>query len=295
MQKRIGASAKRGRFPGAGRAFAQILGFAAVLLALAAFAANVSAKSHALDVIFLDAGKADAFVLLTKNSAVVIDAGEDDMGEKLVDFLRERGVSRVDALFITHFDKDHVGGADALIEALPVGAVYESACQKDAKQTRQYREALASQNLVPTVLTENAAFAIDGVQYSIDVANLPCEGNNASNDSSLVIRVQHGQTRFLFAGDAENDRLRELLDEGDLACDVLKVPHHGKRESLSEAFFQAASPAYAVITSDAENPEDETVLNMLSSIDATVYLTRQGTVFCRSDGETLSFSQEAAQ
>ena len=266
----------------------------ALMLALLLFASGALAEPGTLEVAFLNAGKADAFVLLTENSAVVIDTGENSMGDALVDFLLERGVSRVDALFITHFDKDHVGGADALLAALPVSAVYESACEKDNKQTRQYREALEDQGLTPIALQENTALEIDGVQYAISVTNLPCTGKNASNDSSLVIRVQHGQTRFLFAGDAENDRLAELLREGGLACDVLKVPHHGSYESLSSAFFQAASPTYAVITSDEEHPEDETVLHILSSLGTTVYLTRLGDVFCLSDGETLEFSQASS-
>ena len=85
----------------------------------------------------------------------------------------------------------------------------------------------------------------------------------------------------------------ELLEEGDLASDVLKVPHHGGYEALSSAFFQAVSPEYAVITSDAENPEDETVVHILSSLGATVYLTRLGSVTMVSDGENLDVSQAA--
>ena len=143
------------------------------------------------------------------------------------------------------------------------------------------------------VLAEDVAFAIDGAQYAVDAAQHSYTGENASNDMSLVVRVEYGQTSFLFAADAENDRLFELLEEGDLASDVLKVPHHGGYEALSSAFFQAVSPEYAVITSDAENPEDETVVHILSSLGATVYLTRLGSVTMVSDGENLDVSQAA--
>lgn len=214
----------------------------ALMLALLLFASGALAEPGTLEVAFLNAGKADAFVLLTENSAVVIDTGENSMGDALVDFLLERGVSRVDALFITHFDKDHVGGADALLAALPVSAVYESACEKDNKQTRQYREALEDQGLTPIALQENMALEIDGVQYAISVTNLLCTGKNASNDSSLVIRVQHGQTRFLFAGDAENDRLAELLREGGLACDVLKSAAPRQLRIAQQRIFSGCLP-----------------------------------------------------
>ena len=274
--------------------FRKCVAILCVLLALFYAPGSAREESGWLEVVFLDAGKADAAVLLTEHSAVVIDTGENKTGDDLVDFLRSRGVSHIDAMIITHFDKDHVGGADKVLEAFSVGAVYECAWEKDSKQVRQYRDALESQGIQPVVLTEDAAFAIDGAQYAIDAARLSYAGENASNDMSLVIRVEYGQTSFLFAADAENDRLFELLEEGDLASDVLKVPHHGGYEALSSAFFQAVSPEYAVITSDAENPEDETVVHILSSLGTTVYLTRLGSVTVVSDGENLTISQVAS-
>lgn len=93
-----------------------------------------------------------------------------------------------------------------------------------------------------------------------------------------------GKRVFSLRRTRKTTRLFELLEEGDLASDVLKVPHHGGYEALTSAFFQAVSPEYAVITSDAENPEDETVVHILSSLGATVYLTRLGSVTMVSDG-----------
>lgn len=273
--------------------FRKCLAMLCVFLALFCAPGSAREESEWLEVVFLDVGKADAAVLLTEHSVVVIDTGKNKTGEDLVDFLRSRDVSHIDVMIITHFDKDHVGGADKVLEAFSVGTVYECAWEKDSKQVRQYRDALESQGIQPVVLAEDVAFAIDGAQYAVDAAQYSYTGENASNDMSLVVRVEYGQTSFLFAADAENDRLFELLEEGDLASDVLKVPHHGGYEALSSAFFQAVSPEYAVITSDAENPEDETVVHILSSLGATVYLTRLGSVTMVSDGENLDVSQAA--
>lgn len=274
--------------------FRKCLAMLCVFLALFCAPGSAREESEWLEVVFLDVGKADAAVLLTEHSVVVIDTGKNKTGDDLVDFLRSRDISHIDAMIITHFDKDHVGGADKVLEAFSVGVVYECAWEKDGKQVRQYRDALESQGIQPVVLEEDMAFAIDGAQYAIDAARLSYEGENASNDMSLVVRVEYGQTSFLFAADAENDRLFELLAEGNLASDVLKVPHHGGYEALSSAFFQAVAPKYAVITSDAENPEDETIVHILSSLGATVYLTRQGSVTMVSDGENLDVSQAAS-
>ena len=96
----------------------------------------------------------------------------------------------------------------------------------------------------------------------------------------------------MFAGDAENARLAELLKEGSLSHDVLKVPHHGKAETLSAAFFQAVGPSYAVITSDEKNPEDEVVPALLRQLGAEVFLTREGTVTALTDGENIRLTQQ---
>ena len=261
------------------------------LLALCLLGVCLPAAAERLEVVFLDAGKADAFILFTGNSTVVIDTGKDKMGKKMVEFLQERGIERIDAMFITHFDKDHVGGADSLLEKLPVSVVYEPSYFSDGKQYLQYREALDAAQVRNVRLTENLSFELDGVSYRVDVANKEDYGVDEENDFSLVISVTYGQTSFLFAGDAENARLGELLAEGNLAHDVLKAPHHGAAEKLSAAFFAAVNPKYAVITSDEEKPEDPGVVQALQDLGTEVYLTRLGGVACVSDGETLTFSQ----
>ena len=123
------------------------------------------------------------------------------------------------------------------------------------------------------------------------MANRDDYGEDEENDFSLVVRLTHGNVRFLFAGDAENARLAELLDEGDLASDVLKVPHHGRYADLSAAFFAAVSPQYAVITSDEDDPEDPETVRALEAAGAQVLFTREGTVTLVSDGEGVRAAQ----
>lgn len=94
-----------------------------------------------------------------------------------------------------------------------------------------------------------------------------------------------------FAGDAENARLAELLDEGDLDSDVLKVPHHGRYERLSAAFFAAVSPQYAVVASSQDDLEDAETVYALQAAGAQVLLTRNGAVEIVSDGQSVSIAQ----
>ncbi len=244
------------------------------------------------EVLFMNAGKADAAVILTPGSTVVIDTGTNKAGKQLASFLVERGIDRVDVMIITHFDKDHVGGADQVLKALPVALVIEPDYAKESKQRSDYLAALASspETRIET-LAENASFELDGLHYDIDVANAAYYGEDEENDFSLVTRVIAGQVSFLFAGDVESMRMAELLREGSLKSDVLKVPHHGREDKLSDNFFDAVSPSLAVITSDLEDPEDEAVLRLLREIGAEVRLTREGAVCVLTDGKSITVRQ----
>lgn len=265
---------------------------ACLLSALMMLPAGGSAQSRQLEVVFLDAGKSDAIVILTDSSTVLIDAGRNSMGKEIVALLKTRQVERVDVMIITHFDKDHVGGADKVLEAIPVNLVIEPVYQKESKQRDDYMQALEQTQTRVESLSGNASFELDGASFSIDVANESDYGPDEENDFSLVTSLRFGQVSFLFAGDAENARLAELLKEGGLSHDVLKVPHHGKGEKLSAAFFRAVGPSYAVITSDEKNPEDEAVLVLLGQLGAEVFLTREGTVTALTDGESIRFTQQ---
>jgi len=249
------------------------------------------AQASELEMIFFNAGKADACLLKTENSTVLIDTGKNKFGKEIVSYLEENRINEIDVLFITHFDKDHVGGADKVLEEITVHQIYEPDYTSDSKQYVQYKEAVASSGAEVITLSQNAAFELDGVTYVIDVANQKYYGEDEENDFSLVISARHGEKAFLFAGDAENPRLSELLMEGVGNHDLLKVPHHGKAENLSASFFEAVMPAYSIITSDEEDLEEASVVNALKQY-GKVYLTHYGSVKVFSDGTSLTVEQK---
>lgn len=82
-----------------------------------------AAETEPLKVTLLKVGKADAIAIQTEKNTMVIDTGEEEDGEELVFYLKNQGITQVDILLITHFDQDHVGGADTLIESMDVERV----------------------------------------------------------------------------------------------------------------------------------------------------------------------------
>ncbi len=259
----------------------------ALLLACALLTGCAAAEGENLTAVFYDVGKADAMLLYADGAAILIDTGLNKSGKQIVADLSARGVERLDLLIITHFDNDHVGGADSVLAGIPVDRVLEPVYEKESKQVAQYREALDAAGLTAEGLTENLSLEIGPLRLEIDVANEAFYGEDEENDFSLVVRLTHGSVRFLFAGDVENPRLEELLNEGDLKSDVLKVPYHGKYERMNAPFLAAISPKIAVITSSDKEPEDERTLQTLQEIGAKILLTRHGTVEIVSDGTNV--------
>ena len=266
---------------------AMLLALTAMLTACASGAKKApedSAAKATLDVHFFDAGKADAILLTTADSAVLIDAGEKGFGKTILAYLEERGVEKLDYLIVTHFDKDHVGGAAKVINNIAVGVVLQSNCPKDSEEYEKYVKALANAGVEPVTVREALTFSLDGVTYTVDPPRQERYADDPSNNSSLIVSVTNGADRFLFTGEAQTARLAEFLSGDVPACDVLKLPHHGKDEPLLAALLDAARPAYAVITSSDEEPEGDATVAALERAGATVLLTRNGAVTLRSGG-----------
>ena len=129
-----------------------------------AAAAQRDAASAPLAVWFFDAGKADAILLTTENTAVLIDCGEKGFGGTITDELAARGIDRLDLLIVTHFDRDHVGGAAKVIGSVEVGTVLQSNSPKDSSEYRKYIRALKKAGIEPLTVRETLSFEFDGVR-----------------------------------------------------------------------------------------------------------------------------------
>lgn len=247
-----------------------------------------------LKVTFFDVGKGDAMLLESAGQAILIDTGYDDSCRVILDYLEKQQIQRLDALVITHFDKDHVGGADKILDAVQVERVLQPDYDSGSRQSEEYRQALEQQGMTPDRIREKQEFSFGESRCEI----WPPEQESykePDNDFSLVLRVICGDTAFLFAGDCEEERLTELLEdpEAELAAQVLKVPHHGRKEKNSREFLEAVSPEIAVITCSEEEPPSDKVIKMLQKLRTETYLTSEGTVTCITDGRNILCSQEA--
>lgn len=278
------------------KAFTTGIALAVLSSFLAIFNGCQLSEKAALEVTLLKVGKADAIVVLAQAQTMVIDTGEDDDGAELVSFLKRRGCEKVDTLIITHFDKDHVGGADTLAESMEIGQVLLPDYQGTGTEYQEFINALADRNIVPQRLTASLEFALGEASVLVEPPLSYAAVNDtddADNDFSLITTIVHGENRLLFTGDAEERRLKEWLsDKSTQNCDFIKIPHHGKYDAMLETLLEAVKPEYAVICSSAKNPADQETLELLTQHQVSVFQTKDGDVTVHSDGKQLEISQQ---
>ena len=261
----------------------------AILLGTLMTLTACGALANALTVEFYDVGKADAMLITTpQGTRILIDTATNKEGKALAERFDRAGITRIDVLIITHYDKDHVGGADIILEELDVGQVIMPTYDKESKQHTQFEEALAAVEGVEEIRmgrAETRMFDLEpGVTFTVTSAHEAGYGEDEENDFSLAVRLTYGDTRFFFTGDAENARQRELLAEGNVACDVLKVPYHGRLEASSQDFLTACGPEIAFNCDSDEEPASALVVDMLETMGTKVFCAKDGGLRVTSDG-----------
>ena len=248
-------------------------------------------KSSGLTVVFPKLGAADCAIFMTEDHTVVIDTGEAEDAGTILDVLSDYRRDSIDLLLISHYDKDHVGGAAELIDSLTVHRVIGSTCPKDSEAYDSYQEALSQAGLAEEIPTQSETITLSK-EFTLTVcppeqAEYP---EDESNNASAAVAVQYGDTRMLFTGDAMEERTREILSEFSGTFDLIKLPHHGRETdtaaALSDAFGTDAT-AY-VVTSSKKEPEHKKLQNAVSG---TLYRTRDGAVTAFSDGTSVKITQ----
>ena len=247
-----------------------------------------------LKVHFLDVGQGDSiFIELPTNETILIDASIKDASNKIINYLREENVSKIDYVFATHPHSDHIGGMSAVIKAFDIGQIY---MPKAVTTTKTY------ENLLLTIKDKNlkikAAKAGNTIIDTDDLKLVVLAPNQDSyeslNNYSIVLKLTYKEKSFLFMGDAETLSEKEIT--GDVEADVLKVGHHGSRTSTSQAFLNKVNPSYAVISvglnNDYKHPHQE-VLDRLEKKNIKIYRTDQnGDIMFTTDGYNIDVKVE---
>lgn len=246
-------------------------------------------SSNNLDVYFLDVGQADSILLSNNGHYMLIDAGNNEDGPKLVNYFKSLDITKFDYVIATHAHEDHIGGMDDIIKNFDIGTFYMPDLITTTKTFEDVLDALSEKQIAFETPTIDQEFSFSDTKITTLYVNN--EAKNL-NDSSIVLRLKHGTNTFLFTGDASTKVEKQLLNK-NIASDVLKVGHHGSRYSTSKEFLNKVNPQYAIISVGINNtykhPHDET-LKKLNDRKIIIYRTDQeGTIVAESNGNIIQF------
>ena len=245
----------------------------------------------------LDVGQGDAILLrLGNGSHVLVDAGPKafgyDAGKRvLVPFLKRHGVSRIDAVILSHPHSDHIGGLEAVMEAVEVKVLYEADTAIVSQLHRQLR--LAAQiKEVPLVIAGSGDNLSPDPNARIYVMHPGGESRRSANvnNASICLKVLIGRTSVFFSGDAELEAEGEMIRRFGrfLSSDLLKAGHHGSLTSSGSLFLDSITPKIALISVGEKNKfghPSPAVIHSLQTRKTTVHRTDQdGALIFESDG-----------
>ncbi len=285
----------------------------AVLMAAYPFSPRISRGQ--LEVTVIDVGQGDSiFAAFPDGRTMLVDGGGlpggsyirgnrpgIDIGEDVVSpYLWSRGLKHIDVVALTHGHEDHLGGLPAVLRNFRVGQLWVGRDVNSANYRRLI--SLAGSLGVPVIhRVEGQTFDWTGAHVRVLWPDNDDAVKSATNDDSLVLRLEDGKELFLLSGDIERPVERSLVSENatssaagapELSADFLKVPHHGSKTSSTQPFLDAVHPRYAAISVGASNtfghPSAE-VLERLSAEGARVFRTdRDGAITALTDGHSLT-------
>lgn len=241
---------------------------------------------------YIDVGQGDSALLACGGETLLIDAGVSSEGETVVEYLKSRGVTELDYVVCTHAHEDHCGGLDAVIENFDVGTLFAPYTEFDSSGAfTRFEDTAAEKGLFVTVPPLGAEFTLGDAVF--EFAGPVSDWGGDLNDSSLVLRIEYGETAFLFTGDISAGALEDcaLIGGFDLGCDVLKLGHHGSSSSTDEEVLDLTRPELAVACCGKGNsyghPHEE-VVQLLESRNITLLRTdTDGTIELVSDGQKI--------
>ena len=251
-------------------------------------------QADSLSVHYIDVGQADCALLECGGQYMIIDGGNVDDSDLVVTYLQDQGVEQLHTVVCTHAHEDHVGGLAAVLAVYPTEQIlsptrtYSSACFDD------FLYYADQQDIAITIPDPGDSFYLGNAEVTVLG---PVKSYADPNNTSIVVKVEFGDTSFLFTGDMEKDAETDMLDYGmDVSADVLKVGHHGSSTSTGYRFLYEVDPEYAVISVGTDNtyghPHRETIAILGDAGVPMLRTDELGTILAVTDGSEITFTWE---
>ena len=239
---------------------------------------DVDFNNDDLNVLFMYVGQADSTFIKYKNKTMLIDAGNNEDGNNIVKFLKSKGINKLDYIVGTHYDEDHIGGLDDIINNFDIGKFYLSNGGELGPNYYNLEKAAKKRNLAITIPKVGDKIDFGDVDMEVMAAS-KFDGKN-DNNASIVIQAKYGSRRYLFMGDLERqEEAKRKWNE----VDVLKAGHHGSNTSSSQEFLNQVKPKYVFVSAGKNNKY------RLPNVKAMERIEKTGAKIFRTDVNESSF------
>lgn len=235
-------------------------------------------------------GRASCTVFRIADKTVMIDTGDEEKYDKIVEYLMEKGISNIDTLIITSLSKKNIGGLSAVLGAATVGEVYVPDYTKTSGTYLTFTNLLSSAGLTPKNVSEKTTLNISELELTLYPPTQEYGSETEANDeaNSIVIEAKHGATTMLLTSKINGERLTEVAQTfKDKKYSLVTVPNYGIYDANLEALFGAIKTDYAVVVTSTTNPLPAETLAVLtaSGIDeAKIFNTVNGSIEVSSLG-----------
>ncbi len=251
------------------------------------------AQDKELSVYYVDVGQGDCTFIKTPKGNFLIDTGTSAMAQCTAEYILSQNVDTVEYLVITHPHEDHFGGASRILDFIDVKNIIMPDIPEEYLPEDDGFDYLLKR-IKDGNIPVYAARAGDKYQLGDAVFTIlsPIKNNSDINEMSVVIRLDFGETSFLFMGDAEKSAEKVMIRKNaDLKCDVLKVGHHGSSKGTTDEFLEKTEPLVAVIScgmnNDYGHPAEDLTRRLKNHSVSFVRTDMNGNVIIGSDGKRL--------
>lgn len=253
---------------------------------------DIDYSEHSFAIHYIDVGQGDAALVVCDDKTMLIDGGKPNASSIIYTYLKNLNIDYLDYIVASHADDDHIGGLSAPLAKMKVENVIAPETEADTRSYNSLKAKTEEQGL--TIQHPKPGDSIDLGSGKIEFYGPITESESDRNNGSIVMKIIYGDTSFLFTGDAEREEEQEILNAGyDLSATVLKVGHHGSKNSTTYPFLREIMPQYAVISvgdNSYGHPTEDT-LSRLRDADVKVYRTdMQGDIIATSDGKTVTIT-----
>jgi competence protein ComEC len=227
---------------------------------------------------------------------MLIDAGDTDDEDTIIDYMKAQKVKKLDYVICTHPHVDHIGSMDDVINEFNVGKVIMPAVTHTTKVFEDLLDVIEDKGLKITKPVVGEEYAIGKAEFTIIAPN---DKYSDLNNNSVGIKLTNGKNSFIFIRDSETKSIEDILDnEIDINADVYMAGYDGSDTSTNSELLDAISPDSAIISvgKNSYGHPSDSVLDMLNDEGIATYRTDEnGTIVATSTGTKISFDAKASK